>query len=140
MVQPFEGRLFRCGMRVAVSDLRPTADYPEVPLLIEYAGNDASGSGHNRSNDIHLLWRYQAGAWVELARVASQGREWVFDILPIVQRELAGAPVHQCVADAEKVSQLVLGVLDRELLTLAGEGRSRALSFLWDELAARLVA
>lgn len=139
-MQPFEGRLFRCGMRVAVSDLRPTVDYPEVPLLIEYAGNDASGSGHNRSNDIHLLWRYEAGAWVQLARVASQGCEWVFDILPIVQRELAAAALPQSVDDAEKVSNLVLGVLDRELLTLAGEGRARALSFLWDQFAARLVA
>jgi hypothetical protein len=133
--------MLRCGSRVEAGALRPTADYPEVPLLIEYAGNDASGRGHNRSNDIHVLWRYEceAGEWVELARLLSRGPEWISDMVPIVQRELRPVPV-QYVDVAEKISALVLGVLDRELSALEDEGRWRVMSFLCDQFSARLVA
>jgi hypothetical protein len=134
--------MLRCGSRVDAGALRPTVDYPEVPLLIEYAGNDASGRGHNRSNDIHVLWRYEseAGEWVELARLLSRGPEWISDMVPIVQRELRGAAPIQYLEVAQKISALVLGVLDRELSALEDEGRCRVMSFLYDQFSARLVA
>jgi hypothetical protein len=87
---PFAGVFLRSGAVVDGASLWPTSDYPAIPLLIEFAGSDRSGRGHNRSLDIHVLWRFDGRAFREVARVKSQGREWVFDFLPIVEREISG--------------------------------------------------
>lgn len=136
---PFEGRFFRCGSTVEDGDLHPTPDYPATPLLVEFAGSDRTGRGHNRSNDVHVLWRYRDGHWIELARTLSQGPEWVFHMRPIVERELVAAPIDYAEI-AGRVSNRVLELLDQELNELAGEGRARVMSFLWDQFTARLVA
>lgn len=137
----FEGRFFRCGALVDECDLRPTPDYPLVPLLLEFAGNDRTGRGHNRSNDIHVLWRFNAASddFEELARVFSQGPEWFFGLVPIVKRELHAPPV-KYVELAGAVSSRVLAMLDGELEPLGDEGRARVMSFLYDQFTARLVA
>ncbi len=135
---PFDGRLMRTGSLIEEADLRPAPDWPATPLLIEYAGNDHSGHGHRRSNDIHVLWKFTGGEWIELARVMSQGPEWWHHLGPIVLREIRSAPANY-VELAGKVTDQVLALLDRELNALEDEGRGRAMSFLYDEFTARMV-
>lgn len=136
--------MFRCGSHVELSDLRPTPEYPETPLLLEYAGNDRSGRGHRRSRDIHILWRLNAerGEFEELARCLSQGSEWFDHMAPIARREIErGAPKPVNFADeAGAATRRVLALLDDELSALEDEGRDRVLSFLSDQFTARLVS
>lgn len=142
-VRFFDGPLFRCGQLVDESELRPTPDAPLAPLLIEYAGNDRSGWGHRRSNDIHILWRYDAARadWVEIARTLSQGPEWKWNLAPIVRRELGSvAPAPNFVAIARASTDRVLEILDGELDQFDDEGRARVLSFLYDAFTARLMS
>jgi hypothetical protein len=136
--QIFEGTHLRPGSRVHEADLRPTPDHPETPLLIEYAGNDRTGRGHNRSNDIHVLWKYEINGWVELARVTSQGPEWVTHLMPMALKHMRGS-IPNDAEIAGKATRRILEVLDRELEGLAADGRERAMSFLYDEFTARLL-
>lgn len=137
----FEGTLQRTGSRVPEASLWPTPEYPETPLLIEYAGHDRSGRGHRRSNDLHVLWRYdpELGIWIELARVWSQGPEWYHHLLPIVLAQLR-ASCQNDVEIAGKATERVLHVLDRELAVLPIDGRDRAMSFLYDAFTARFMS
>lgn len=119
-----------------------------MPLLIEFAGStgrDARGwpaRGHNRALDLHILWRYdaRAGDWQEVARTVSQGAEWFVALEPIVRRELVRPPANY-VEEARTASERLLVTIDRELHELdADEARERVLAFLYDQVAARLVA
>jgi len=142
-IKGFEGKFFRTGSRVELADLHPTDEYPLVPLLIEYAGNDRTGRGHRRSNDIHVLWRFDAARsdWDEIARVLSQGPEWVSHLAPIARREMeTGQPVIAFVEVAGAVTARVLAVLDSELGNLEAEAAMRVMSFLYDQFTARLMA
>jgi hypothetical protein len=137
---PFEGRLLRTGSKIEEADLRPDTEWPETPLLIEYAGNDRSGRGHIRSRDIHVLWKFQNHEWIELSRATSHGPEWWYHLKPAVLRELSMPEVNY-VELAGKASERVLELLDRELDQLPpGEGRERALSFIYDQFSARMVS
>lgn len=139
-VGAFEGVMLRCGSRIDETALWPAPDYPETPLLVEYAGSDRSGRGHNRSNDVHVLWKYDAAGqdWIEIARVISQGPEWVMHLLPIVQQLLANPGVNFAEVAVE-ASGRVLALLDRELDVLEDEGRGRVMSFIFDQFASRAV-
>ena len=140
-INPFEGRLLRCGSKVEEAALRPSGEYPETPLLIEFAGSDRSGKGHNRSSDVHVLWKFDRGgaAWIELARVKSRGAEWIEYLKPIVIRELGRTQLSS--ADvAWNASQRILVALDRELELLQRAARAETMVFLYDAFAARLVA
>jgi hypothetical protein len=135
----FEGRYFRTGVTVDERELRPTLEWPEIPLLIEYAGSDRTGRGHRRSRDIHVLWKFEIGQWVELARVSSQGPEWVHHLKPIVLRELRVAPVNY-IALATDATGRVLALLDAELDAMdEDEGRERIMFLLYDRFTARLL-
>lgn len=144
---PFEGKLFRTGKAVELAELRPTDEWPETPLLIEYAGKDRTGWRRGRKcNDIHILWRLKpaAGAaaepeWLEITSIKSQGPEWHTHMQQSVLIELRAAPVN-FVEVASQASERVLTVLDHELSGLEDEGRGRLLSFLQDQFTARLMA
>jgi hypothetical protein len=138
----FEGARFRTGSRVTECELRPTPDYPEIPLLLEYAGNDRTGRGHRRSNDIHVLWKFESetSEWIELARVTSQGPEWFEHLGPIMRDHLRGGPNANEAEVAGKATRRILELMDRELESLARDGRERAMSFLYDAFTARLMA
>ncbi len=132
----FEGVFLRTGSVIEQAALRPTPHYPEIPLLIEFAGRDGGGRGHNRSRDIHVLWRFVAGEWEEIARILSQGSEWFDHLAPIVRRELV-RPAVDHVAEARAASGRLAALIDGELSQLTEEGRERALAFLYDQVAAR---
>ncbi|HEX4138392.1 MAG TPA: hypothetical protein VHY84_27525 [Bryobacteraceae bacterium] len=134
---PFDGRFFKTGSRVEESDLRPDPEWPETPLLIEYAGNDRSGRGHRRANDIHVLWKFEHHEWIEIDRITSQGPEWWHHLQPAVLRELA-APLVNLAELAGKATDRILDMLDRELDVLEDDGRKRVMSFLYDQFTARM--
>jgi hypothetical protein len=136
---PFEGRFFKTGRAVEEADLRPAEDWPAVPLLVEYAGNERSGHGHNRSRDIHILWKLENHEWIELARVTSHGPEWWYHLKPIVMREIRSTEIN-FVELARQASVRVMELLDLELDRLPGEGRERLLSFISDQFSARMVS
>lgn len=134
----FEGTFLRSGSAVDEAKLRPAPEWPETPLLIEFAGKAAPGRD---AADVHILWRWSesAGQFEEIARVFSQGNEWFYHLAPVVRR-LLNSPEPDYTAIARTVSSRVLDLLDRELQALADEGRERVMAMLWDQFAARLVA
>ena len=145
MANAFEGVLFKPGATVDESALWPTPEYPAVPLLLEYAGNDRTGRGHNRSNDVYLLWRYDRalGSWVELVRSVSRGAEWVERIKAVALLEL-GLPVladnPADPASAAGITDRVLSLLDRELEMLGPHERHLVMDYCYQEFSARAAA
>lgn len=125
--------------------LRPSPDYPSTPLLLEYAGNDRTGRGHNRSRDMRVLWRWNAALrdWDEVARDLSHGIDWFANLAPRVRRELAEQRAgRQPVSPGEvgrAVTARVLAFLDAELNPLEDLERSHVMSSLHDQFTARLV-
>jgi hypothetical protein len=134
----FEGPLFRPGSVIEVAQLWPEADYPRVPLVIEYAGNDATGRGHRRSNDIYVLWRYEIArnAFTEVLRCVSQGADWLAHMRPAVIAELGRTETRDAKA-AANLSGRVLALLDAELELLSDDERAVAMLFVYEQLAAR---
>jgi hypothetical protein len=142
----FEGKLLKPGALIDEAELWPTPEYPEIPLLLEYAGHDRTGRGHRRSNDIYLLWRYERSraAWVELIKCTCQGADWIEQLKPIAIAELGRAvlPVtmEEAAAQAASVTGRVLGVLDHELEMLGPRDRHLVMTFVYQEFSARAVA
>lgn len=130
------------GSLVDESELRPTPDFPKVPLVLEYAGRERGLGPNRRGKEIHVLWRYDPAThdWAEIARVLSEGPEWFYRLQPIIRRELMTHVQATCVAEARAVTDRVLELLDGELSVLEEEGRERAMCFLYDQLTARLGA
>jgi hypothetical protein len=136
-----DGRFFRAGARVEETELWPAPGYPEVPLLLEFAGSDRAGRGHTRSADIHLLWRYDRARreFDEVARVRSHGAEWFHHLEPIVRRHMIRPPVNHA-EEARGASARVLAALEGELDRLEDEGRDSAIALLYNQVAARFAA
>lgn len=136
-----DGRFFRTGQRVDESALWPAPAYPEVPLLLEFAGSERTGRGHSRSPDIHLLWRYDSTRreFDEIARVRSDGAEWLHHLEPIVRRHIR-RPAASPVSDAREASRRVIAALEGELDLLEDEAHERALALLYNQVAARFAA
>lgn len=91
-INAYEGKLLKPGAVIDETDLWPSAEYPAIPLLLEYAGTDGSkrdGSkrGHNRAHDIYVLWRY------DQARVQALDHE--LEMLGPGDRHLVMAFVYQ---------------------------------------------
>lgn len=147
----FEGRFFPAGAGVDEAELRPTADYPAAPLLVEFAGTDGAIGGdtanwrHKRLSSVHILWRFNRARqeWDELARTSSFGAEWIHHLAPIVrhelERDLAVSTPASRIEAARAASARVVALLDSELDRLEHEGKSHVMSMIWDQVAARLV-
>jgi hypothetical protein len=143
-----DGPFFRTGARVEETALWPSPAYPEVPLLLEFAGRDRgegrNARGHNRAPDIHLLWRYDRARreFDEIASARSYGAEWFHHLAPIIRRHIIRPPANH--AEAEKAargaSARVLAALEGELDQLEDEGRDSAIALLYDQVAARFAA
>ena len=136
---PFEGAIFRCGQVVDVSALWPEPDYPAVPVALEYAGSDGSGRGHNRSPHVYVLWRWDGGRWAEVVRMASHGADWVATMAHVAAREVGGPP-RPDPATAALFARRFLASLDADLGELPPDVQTVALRFLYEQVAARLVA
>jgi hypothetical protein len=138
----FDGRRLRPGARLPESELRPTPEHPEAPLVLEYAGSDRSGRGHRRSQHLYVLWQYsrELREWRELARASGEALEWVDVLKPVALRSVgAGQAAGQGSPGrgAARVSH-VLTVLEDELEDLAGVERRDLLGLLYEQVSARL--
>jgi hypothetical protein len=140
MANAFEGVLLKPGSVVEDSALWPDARYPARPLLLEFAGSDRTGRGHNRSNQIYILWRFEPDQWqwVEIARVFTQGAEWVPMLLPLALRELGGVMPAPDPAAALDSMKRFLAQLDDELRQVGSQERAIAIGFMYEQLGARL--
>jgi len=143
MADTFEGKLFKPGAPIDVAELWPTDEYPAIPLLLEYAGNDHTGRGSRRSNDIYLLWKLErdelGSRWIELARCLTQSADWIDQVRPIAMRELARTAPAFDPSTAADISGRVVGMLDHELEMLGPADRHLVMSFIYQQVAARAV-
>lgn len=143
----FEGRFFKCGAWVKESELRPTADYPAIPVLLECSVGAAQGEpGHRRRPHLYVLWRWTPAAheWRELGRAASLSWDWALDLRPLALRALEGARgVSEASAEPAHVIEIAAGItkfLDKRLDTLEPPERIKLLGILHDHFAARFGA
>jgi hypothetical protein len=140
MADAFEGLLFKPGALVEDAALWPDARYPAKPVLLEFAGSDHTGSGHNRSNQIYILWRYEPeyGIWVEIVRALSKSADWIVNLLPIALAELGGtaAPNPDL---AWAVAGRLLVQVDSELAGLGVADRGLVLNLISEQVAARMM-
>jgi hypothetical protein len=140
MANAFEGVLLKPGCAVEHAALWPDSRYPEKPLLLEFAGTDHTGRGHNRSNQIHVLWRYEParGVWVQLARTLSQAADWIPQMKVMALRELGGPPAPDPLI-ASKAASVFLARLDLEFGELGAGDRHIAMNLVFEQLLARMV-
>jgi hypothetical protein len=146
----FDGKHFRCGIAIDDSELWPNDEYPQTPLLLEYAGLDyraplerlASGFGGKRRPLVHILWRWERdrGEWRELARVSSVDNDWVAHFVAIARVEIErGGRAVSAGEIALRASVRWIEALDRELNQLEGEERAIALGLVYEQVTARVV-
>jgi len=134
----FEGKIMRPGTTVTEAELWPEG-YPETPILLEYAPPGPSyGRGHNRRDQLYILWKFdrEEHVWLELARAQSVSWDWAVDLRPIAVRALAEARsaitvLPNLVGIAERIS----GFLDGELKPLEVLDRQKVLCVLHDQFA-----
>lgn len=139
----FEGRLLP-GKTATAAALRPSADFPETPIVLEYSHAEARGIPGNRRRDgLYVLWRWerQAGSWRELGRARSVAWEWAIDLRPLALRALAEArsrpPGVEAVPDLGLIAARISEFIEKELCILPALQQARVLAALHDELAKR---
>jgi hypothetical protein len=128
----FEGRIVRPGALIGIHEM------PEPAVVLECAGNDGSGRGHRRAEDVYILWRYdrRRGEWAELARARSVNWEWALDLRPIARRALEGPPPN---APEERTAiARVLNLVDAEIEGAGQQTLLDVMAALHDRLAARV--
>ena len=88
-----EGDIYKQGARL---------DRPRLPdplVALELAGAVKIGHGHNRSEYLYILWRWD-GAWREIARAISAAWDWSWQLGPIARKLLIGdTPREQQIRD-----------------------------------------
>ncbi len=133
----FEGKLLRPGSVVTDAQLRPSADYPEIPVLLEYSRMPANGKrGHNRVDALYILWRLHGSEWREIGRSHSASWEWAVDLRPLAVRALAQKAV--LAPDLSAVQNRIAASLAQELRGLEAVQQWRVLAIIHDQLASRL--
>jgi hypothetical protein len=140
----FEGTIMRPGSIVAMAALWPTPAHPEIPILLECAGNPNPARGHNRhaQSDTYILWRFDPAIkeWVELARSSSESWTWAMDLRSVAIRALEESRGRQIqvFAGLHDVLVRMRQMLDREIQQLPPPDRGRAVAVLHDEFCFRL--
>jgi hypothetical protein len=136
----FEGKILRPGSVVTEAELRPTDEYPERPVLLEYAQAPAQGKrGHNRTESLYVLWSLdaQSNTWRELGRANAVSWEWAVDLRPLALRAMQQRP--QVMPDLLAVEMRIMAVLERELASVAAAQQSLVLAIIHDQIAVAVV-
>lgn len=137
----FDGELLRPGDLIAESQLRPSSDYPAVPILLECAGPARPGRGHSRTPETYILWRYESirAAWNELARVEAEAWDWAPMLGPVaylaLMEQWSSEPPAEACAVAEAVDQVLVEQLERA----RPQDRTKVMAIIHDRLAVRTV-
>jgi len=137
----FEGRLMRPGITVTDAELRPTAEYPETPVLLEYAQVAAQAHrGHNRRESLYVLWRFDAegNRWHELGRAYAQSWECALELRAIAVRALR--PRVDVMPDLTAIEARIRAALAGELAQIEPGYRGQVLAIIHDQLAAGMGA
>jgi hypothetical protein len=140
----FEGTILRPGSMVPLEALWPTPAHPEIPIVLECAGNPNPERGHRRRNqtDTYVLWRFDpvSKTWSELARSASESWTWALDLRAIAIRALEESRGKQ-IEVFHGLNEVLLRMrqaLDHEMQLLPPPDRARAVAVLHDEFCIRL--
>lgn len=138
----FKGTFFRPGEVVSCARLRPSLEYPEIPIILEQGLAPAHGiPGHRRCDMVTILWRWDATLrkWRELGRTVSVGCEWAVEMRPLAIRALAEAHGGTVVLiDELAIVSRISEFLDHEVSVLGPSDRLRLLGVIHDQLAMRL--
>ncbi len=104
---------------------------------MEFVGSDGTGRGHNRSRDLHVLWRYDRDRqeWEEVTRILSHGSEWFDYLAPIVGLQTVWGEIDD-VGEARAATSRLCALIDGAFAQLTDAGRAIAASVLVDELRA----
>lgn len=130
----FHGRLFRPGQMVQVEELG------ERPILLEGTdgGRDRAERCRIRYTKLYILWRREAGSWIEIARTEAEASEWAYTL-----REPARIALGKVSwATAPRVSEVVGRIrkyLDGELGMLEQSQRRQVLAELHDQFSMQQV-
>ncbi|HLG97102.1 MAG TPA: hypothetical protein VKX49_12385 [Bryobacteraceae bacterium] len=139
----FEGTLLRPGKTVSFEELRPTNEYPEVPIILECAGTQNPQDGRPSTRHwptLYILWQLDPRKleWKEIARAQSESWDWAADLRPIAKRLLQEARGGiEVFRGADQVARRISDLLEKELLTLAPPDRGRALGILHDQFCSQ---
>jgi hypothetical protein len=137
----FEGSLLRPGAWVTKAALRPTLEYPEIPVLLEYSMAISHREGaRRRSEGLYVLWRWENQKWHELGRSLSAAWEWAVDLRPLAIRALAEARGDKTIETAPDLAAIageISTYLDERVNILKPPDRARLLGILHDQFATR---
>jgi len=141
---PFQwlGTFFRPGSLIQETELWPDETFPRVPLILEFAGSENPGKGHNRhkSDNTVVLWRYlrTEGKFEELGRVSVPAGMWAMLLEPLVREAMAAEIFGVHTLDIEAIRLRISRVIAAELDRLEDGDRARVLTAVHDELGFRL--
>jgi hypothetical protein len=128
----FSGMLLRNTRPIRESELYPDGNRARTPVVLEYAGAERRQGPH-----LYILWAYDGGEWVEVARTWAESWEWSLELAPAARRILAQGTGPKRVATVEEVAGRIRQTLDAELARLEPGEQARLACVLHDELAVR---
>jgi hypothetical protein len=131
----FHGTLMRPGSVVEESKLRPSPEYPRVPVLLECAGV-FGGRGHHRGECLWVLWRLDGASWDELGRAKAEDWRWQEVLQPLASAAVDAERPAPVPVDISGICDRVLAFVDAELRPLQECDRIRALSTMEHDLCA----
>lgn len=131
----YYGCFLRPGAIVDYRELHPSSDYPETPVLLEYAGCPRPVAGWRRHDqgDVWILWTLAGTEWREVMRVCVPGPEWAELMRDAARRELRPA-----VLSPADVRARIRALIERELSALSDADQGFVAALLHDEFAARM--
>lgn len=131
----FHGIFLRCGREIPESALWPDATYPRMPVLIECAGPVSTGC---RNETLWVVWRYDQGRFLDIARSVSAGPEWAIELVPIARRAIERQAGPRVVKKPAQIATELARTLDRELEPLSDPEKAATLDCIYHQLAVRL--
>jgi hypothetical protein len=140
----FEGTIVRPGAIVPIERLWPTPAHPEIPIMLECAGNPRPERGHRRHGqaDTYILWRFdpERKEWEEIARSTAESWTWASDLRQVAIRALEESRGKQLQVfhGLKDVLARMRHALDSEIQSLPAPDRVRAVAVLHDEFCVRL--
>jgi hypothetical protein len=128
-----DGPLYPPGAVIQLSDKTGN-------LVLECAGPESAGRGHNRSEVLWILWRWERGDWRECGRALAIGREWIHILGPLAEHLLTEpVALHEvkarCASLAEEIAEMVQNRVRREPIEL----QKQVWQSLYDQIPGRIV-
>lgn len=140
----WKGDLLAPGSTIPESQLWPNGTFPRTPLIVEFAGAENPGRGHNRhlSDNTVILWRYersdaQDGKFIEVGRVSAPAGMWAMLLEPLVRDAMAKESGFVAL-DFDLIRSRISRVIAAELDLVGNGDRARLLTLVHDELAGRI--